>query len=52
MQDYSKDLDSIDASVFSGEMLLVNFEEFKYYVSRWQRAIDEHEEAMEQDNDK
>lgn len=40
---YSDELDAVDASVFSGEMLYTNLDEFKSYVERWQRAIAEHE---------
>ena len=43
---YSEDLDSIDASVFSGELLIYNLEEFKEYVERWSRAIQEHEKFL------
>lgn len=43
---YSDELDAVDASVFSGEMLYTNLDEFKSYVERWQRAIAEHEAAV------
>jgi len=45
---YSEELDTVDASIFSGEMLETNLEELKDYVGRWQRAIDAHEKAMEE----
>ena len=43
---YSDELDAVDASVFSGEMLYTNLDEFKSYGERWQRAIVEHEAAV------
>ncbi len=45
---YSDELDSLDASVFSGEILFTNLEEFQYYVSRWQVAIDEHKNMKDE----
>lgn len=41
---YSDELDSLDSSVFTGEMLYCNINEFEWYVKRWQRAIDRHRE--------
>lgn len=46
---YSEDLDDLDASVFSGEMLETNLEEFEYYVDRWKRAIDNHKSHQKDD---
>jgi hypothetical protein len=42
VQRYSDDLDSMDSSVWNGEMLWCNINEFEWYVKRWQKAIDEH----------
>ena len=46
--DYSDQLDSLDASVFSGELLLTHLEEFKGYLARWQKAVEEHEKAQQE----
>jgi hypothetical protein len=50
MNDYSEEIDSLDAAVFSGEILYTHFEEFQICVARWQRAIDEHREALRKEN--
>ena len=47
---YAQQMDELDASVFSGELLLTNLTEFKDYLSRWQRAVEE-QEAAEKDTD-
>ena len=39
---YSKQIDAMDASVFSGEMLETNIEEFEQHLHRWQRAVHNH----------
>ena len=49
---YSHQLDALDASVFTGEMLQTNFEEFKNYVERWQREIDRHDQALARERNK
>ena len=41
---YLEQIDAMDASVFSGEILYENLPEFKEHVARWQRAIDQQEE--------
>ena len=46
---YSDEMDTLDASIFSGELLMTNLDELKDYVGRWQRAIISHEKAMEED---
>ena len=48
---YSDDLDSIDASVFSGELLFTNINEFENYVDRWKRAIVEHRKLIPEELD-
>jgi len=40
---YDEQLDDMDASVFTGEILFINLEEFKEHLARWQKAVDEHE---------
>lgn len=47
---YSDELDSLDASVFSGEILFTNLDEFQYYITRWQKAIDEHKEGDDEES--
>lgn len=47
---YSDEMDTLDASIFSGELLETNLDELKEYMGRWQRAIDAHEKAMEEDD--
>jgi len=38
----------IDAGIFSGDLLYVcDLPEFKEYLGRWQRAVDEHEKHAE-----
>ena len=44
---YSDQLDNLDASVFSGELLFTNMDEFQDYINRWQRAIDRHKNLMD-----
>jgi hypothetical protein len=46
MKDLDNRLDSIDATVFSGDLLYVKEERelFKLYLTRWVRAIYEHEQ--------
>jgi len=34
-----KHINSMDASVFSGDMLHTHLQEFEDYIARWQRAI-------------
>lgn len=43
--DLDERLDSIDASVFSGDLLFDNdrYALLKYYVERWANALREHE---------
>lgn len=41
--DYSEQLDSLDASVFSGELLITHLNEFKHLLERWGRAVAEQE---------
>jgi hypothetical protein len=48
---YSEQLDALDASVFSGEILYTNLEEFKEYLARWQRAVESHETAQKEAQD-
>ena len=38
--EYSELLDSVDAAIFTGELLQTNLDEMKGYMERWQRAID------------
>jgi len=47
---YSYELDSMDASVFTGEMLYTNINEFEWYVRRWQKAIDYQREYMRKED--
>ncbi len=42
---YDEDMDALDASVFSGELLITHLEEFKEYLARWQRAVEEQEHS-------
>ena len=46
MDRYSEQLDDLDASVFSGEILYTNLEEFQKYLNRWQSAIDSHRQHV------
>ncbi len=46
---YYEEMDTVDASVFSGELLHTHLDVFEVYVSRWQRAIDSHKASMEED---
>ncbi len=46
-EDYSDQLDSLDASVFTGELLYTNMEEFEDYLKRWQRALESHKKMYE-----
>jgi hypothetical protein len=48
---YSDDLDSLDASVFSGEILWTNFNEFEWYVNRWKKELDSHKKLKELDDE-
>ena len=43
---YSRQMDELDASVFSGELLYLNLNEFKDYLARWQRAVIEQESIV------
>lgn len=49
MNRYSEQLDELDASVFSGEILFTNFEELKECLKRWQIAVDDHEKWCRED---
>jgi hypothetical protein len=49
MNDYSDDLDSLDASVFNGEILVTHLDEFQDYLTRWQKQIDDHKANREVD---
>ena len=50
--DYLEECETIDASVFSGEMLCPNnIESFKMYVARWQRAIEKNEQYIKQESE-
>jgi hypothetical protein len=40
-------MDDLDCAVFSGDLLFTDFDAFKEYVARWQRAIDEHTPVCE-----
>jgi len=42
MNDYSEDLDNLDASVFNGEILFTHLEEFQRMLTRWQKQVDDH----------
>ncbi len=48
---YSEELDCIDASVFTGEMLFENLDEFQKYLTRWQKAVDDHKKYMNEEPD-
>jgi hypothetical protein len=37
--------ESVDASVFSGDLLYTSLGGFKEYLKRWNRAVAEHERA-------
>ena len=50
-QRYSDDLDSLDSSVFNGEMLWCNINEFEWYLKRWQKAVDSHRKMKDGDSD-
>jgi len=41
-QDEKKALEMIDASIFSGDVLFTDFDEIKYFVTRWSQAVNEH----------
>jgi hypothetical protein len=45
---YSEQLDAIDASVYSGELLITHLDEFEEYLQRWQRAVDEQRELLKE----
>jgi len=47
---YSDQMDDMDASVFSGEILFTDLDEFKYYLERWQKAVNLHETNIEIDD--
>lgn len=47
MNNYDEQLDDLDCSVFSGEILETHLEEFEYYLKRWQRTLDSHKNMME-----
>lgn len=47
MTDYSEQLDDLDASIFTGELLYTNLEEFEEYLIRWMRAVEEHKRGMQ-----
>ena len=40
---YEEACESVDASVFSGDLLYTGLAEFKEYLGRWNRAVAEHE---------
>lgn len=44
---YSEQLDYLDCSVFSGEILFTNLDEFQDHINRWQSAIDRHKNLMD-----
>ncbi len=48
---YRDELDSIDASVFTGELLFENLDEFQGYLTRWQKAVDDHKKYMNEEFD-
>lgn len=41
--DYIAQLNSLDASVFNGELLSQHLKEFREYILRWQRAVEKYE---------
>ena len=51
MSRYFDLLDSVDAAVFSGEILHTDLPEFKEHVQRWSRAIKEQEEINKQEEE-
>ncbi len=53
LQDLDDRCDSIDATVFSSDMLFDDEKRmlFKRYVERWARALAEHEKNMAADED-
>jgi len=38
--------EAVDASVFSSDMLHTDLAEFKEYLGRWNKAVQEHEESL------
>jgi hypothetical protein len=48
---YSEDLDSLDSSVFSGEILWTNLNEFEWYINRWKLEIIKHKEFIKKDDE-
>lgn len=42
-------LESIDAAVFSGELLYTDLVELERYLGRWNRAVEEHRKAEAED---
>ncbi len=41
--------DSLDAEIFSGDVLYTDLDTLKTYLERWQRAIDEHVSLSQED---
>jgi hypothetical protein len=48
MADGNEEMYALDACVFSGDLLHYNLYKFKKYLERWQRAVKDHEEFMEE----
>jgi len=46
-KELSELLETLDASIFSGDVLYTNLEILDKYVSRWKRAIDEHKLTLD-----
>ena len=51
MSRYLDFLENVDASVFSGELLETNLEEFREYVARWNRAIESQDKLNKERKD-
>lgn len=51
-QRYSRQLDFLDASVFSGRMLELNLDEFKGYLDRWQQEVRRYKQAIQAEGNK
>jgi len=46
-----KEIDALDACVFSGDLLYVNLTSFKEYLARWNRAVEAHKKAEKEEED-
>ena len=46
--EYSDQIDSLDCSIFTGELLYTNINEFEWHVDRWKREIERHKKLKDE----